>query len=217
MPSEDALAAVRPYLQYVTRPANDFIADLERFSAVLAKWQRVQNLVSRETLPQIWIRHIADSLQVLPLLRSEDSSFLDLGSGGGFPAIPLAIALKGGGQRFLLVEPNSRKASFLRAIARELELPVTVEARRSEALDPGETGAFDIITSRALAPLTTLCSLAAPFFGPQTRAIFHKGREHVEELAESSAVWHHDVLITKSATDPDGVLIELKNLRLRTR
>jgi 16S rRNA (guanine527-N7)-methyltransferase len=216
MPSAEVLAAVEPFLQYVQRPANSFAADLEQFAAVLAKWQRVQNLVSRETLPDIWTRHIADSLQILPLLRSTDTSFLDLGSGGGFPAIPLSIALKGGAQRFLLVEPNARKASFLRAVARDLDLPATVEAQRSEALDPDETGSFDVITSRALAPLVALCALAAPFFGPQTRAIFHKGREHVEELAESSAVWHHDVLVTRSATDPGGVLLELNNLRLRT-
>jgi 16S rRNA (guanine527-N7)-methyltransferase len=215
MPSTEALAAIRPYRQYVRRPASDIAADLEQFAAVLAKWQRVQNLVSRETLPEVWTRHLADSLQLLPLLRSTDTSFLDLGSGGGFPAIPLAIALKGGAQHFLLVEPNARKASFLRTAVRELDLAVTVQARRSEALDPAQTGTFDVITSRALAPLIALCALAAPFFGPRTRAIFHKGREHVEELAETSAVWHHDVLITKSATDPGGVLLELSNLRLK--
>lgn len=215
MASAEALAAISPHLQYVTRPANDIAADLEQFSALLAKWQRVQNLVSRETLGDVWQRHIADSLQLLPLLRPADRNFLDIGSGGGFPAVPLAIALNGEHRRFVLVEPNARKASFLRAVARELSLPMRVEAHRSEALDPGAVGPVDVITSRALASLVTLCGLAAPFFGPQTRAIFHKGREHVEELAESSAVWHHDVVITKSATDASGVLLELSNLSLK--
>jgi len=217
MSAADALAVVEPYRALLTRPAEVVARDLESFAQLLAKWQRVQNLVSRETLAGLWTRHVADSLQVLPLLRPDDATFLDLGSGGGFPAIPLAIALKNHTHRFVLVEPNARKASFLRTVARELDLPVTVEARRSEAIDPRETEPIDVITSRALASLKDLSALAAPFFGPQTRAIFHKGREHVDELAESDAVWHHDVLITKSATDPGGVLLELKNLRLKTK
>jgi len=216
MPLAEALASVAPYSGRLTRPAEEVAADLESFSALLAKWQRVQNLVSRETLSEVWTRHIGDSLQVLPLLRPTDLSFLDLGSGGGLPAIPLAIALKTDSRRFVLVEPNARKASFLRSVARNLELPVKVEAQRSEALDPRETGPVDVITSRALAPLKTLCALAMPFFGPETRAIFHKGREHVDELAESGAVWHHDVLVTRSVTDPHGVLIELTHLGLKT-
>lgn len=216
MGSTEALATVAPYRALFPRPAEQVAADLESFCALLEKWQRVQNLVSRETLRDVWKRHIADSLQVLALLRPSDSAFLDLGSGGGFPAIPLAIALKGRACRFVLVEPNGRKASFLRAVARELGLAVTVEARRSDQIDPRETGPFDVITSRALAPLTALCGLMAPFFGPNTRAILHKGREYVEELAESSAVWHHDVVRTESVTDAGGVLLELTNLSLKT-
>ncbi|MHB1110488.1 MAG: 16S rRNA (guanine(527)-N(7))-methyltransferase RsmG [Devosia sp.] len=216
MASVEALAAVAPHRAFLTRPVAEVAADLESFSALLVKWQRVQNLVSRETLGDLWTRHIADSLQMLPLLKPDDAAFLDLGSGGGFPAIPLALALKDNKHRFVLVETNARKASFLRTVARELHLPVTVEARRSAAIAPRETGEIDVITSRALASLTVLCGLAAPFFRPETRAIFHKGREHVEELAESSAVWHHDVVITKSVTDPSGVLIELRNLSLKT-
>lgn len=217
MASAVALATLEPYAELLPRSASAVAADLESFSALLAKWQRVQNLVSRETLGELWTRHIADSLQVLPLLRPNDSRFLDLGSGGGFPAIPLAIALKGRDCRFVLVEPNGRKASFLRAVARDLRLPVTVEARRSDEIDPAGMAPIDVITSRALAPLTELCALIAPFFGPETRAILHKGREHVEELAESGAVWHHDVVITKSVTDAGGVLLELTHLSFKDK
>jgi 16S rRNA (guanine527-N7)-methyltransferase len=189
--------------------------DLEGFAALLAKWQRVQNLVSRETLQDMWSRHIADSLQVLRYLRHTDLQFLDLGSGGGFPAIPLAIALKGGPQAFLLVEPNGRKASFLRTAAREFELNVSVEAARAEQVQPKGLQ-FDVITSRALASLPQLCDMAAPFFQPTTRALFHKGREHVEELRESALAWDFDVLVRNSETDPDGVILELSNLRRKS-
>jgi 16S rRNA (guanine527-N7)-methyltransferase len=182
---------------------------------LLRKWQRVQNLVSRETLDDLWTRHVADSLQLLPLL-GEFETLLDLGSGGGLPAIPLAIARRGANETFVLVEPNARKSSFLRAVARDLGLPVRVETRRAEEIDPEEVPSIDVITSRALAPLKELCRMAAPFFGPNTRAILHKGREHVDELSESRAVWHHDVVITRSVTSSDGALIELRNLRPKT-
>lgn len=195
-------------------PVDEVAEKLESFASLLWKWQRVQNLVSRETdETTLWQRHIADSLQVLHLLRDTDREFLDLGSGGGFPAIPLAIA---GAGRFLLVEPNARKASFLRLVARELTLPITVRSERAEQIDASRLPEFDVITARAVTSLVQLCALAAPFFGPKTRAIFHKGREHVDELVESRAVWHHDVLVTKSVIDPTGVLLELTGLRRKS-
>jgi 16S rRNA (guanine527-N7)-methyltransferase len=208
--------AILRYAAHFSRDAEAVIADLESYARLLEKWQRIQNLVSRETLAEVWTRHFADSLQVLKLLAATDRTILDLGSGGGFPALPLAIASKGMDRRFILVEPTSRKASFLRTVARELGLDVQVEARRGQEIDSRETGPIDVITSRALAGLPQLCALAAPFFGPETRAIFHKGREHVEELVESGALWQHDVVLVKSDTDESGVLVELKNLRLKT-
>ncbi|GLQ12229.1 ribosomal RNA small subunit methyltransferase G [Devosia yakushimensis] len=205
--------AVDRYASHFVRPVDAVIADLESYAQLLRKWQAVQNLVSRETLNQVWTRHFADSLQLLSLLRDGDSSFMDLGSGGGFPALPLAIALKGGPQRFLLVEPNGRKASFLRTVARELGLAVTVLAQRSDEIDSRETPAPDIITSRALAAMPLLCEWMEPFFVSKTRALLHKGREYVEELAESGAHWHHDVVMVPSNTDPGGVILEITNLR----
>jgi 16S rRNA (guanine527-N7)-methyltransferase len=100
-------------------------------------------------------------------------------------------------------------------VARDLELAVTVLDKRSDEIDSRETILPDVITSRALAALPALCGMAAPFFGPETRAIFHKGREYGEELTESRAVWHHDVVIVPSDTSETGVLLELRNLRLK--
>ena len=217
MASGEALATVEPYRRWFHRDVEAAVKDLESFCALLAKWQRVKNLVSRETLNDVWTRHVADSLQVLKLLGPGDVAIMDLGSGGGFPGIPLAIALKGGNTSLVLVEPNARKASFLRTVARELSLAVTVEAKRSDEIDSRETISPNVITSRALAPLPALCGMAAPFFGPETRAIFHKGSEYGEELTESRAVWHHDVVIVPSATSETGVLLELRNLRLKTK
>ena len=208
--------AIARYETHFVRPLADVAADLESYAQLLRKWQAVQNLVSRETLDEVWTRHFADSLQVLPLLKATDQSFLDLGSGGGLPALPLAIALKGSNRQFTLVEPNGRKVSFLRTVARELGLLVTVEGRRSDQIDSRETPAPDVITSRALAPLPLLCGWMAPFFKPQTRAILHKGREHVEELAETVTRWDYDVLVTESDTDPSGVLLTLSSLSAKS-
>ncbi len=206
-------SAIAPYARHFARPVDAVGADLESYAKLLAKWQAVQNLVSRETLGQVWTRHFADSLQVLSRTRPTDRLFLDFGSGGGFPSLPMAIASKGSERRFVLIEPNARKVSFLRTVARELDLNVMVMGCRSDETDSRETGVPDVITSRALAALPQLCAWVAPFFGPETRALLHKGREHVEELSETSGRWLYDVLITSSDTDPGGVILEIANLR----
>lgn len=216
MASSEAIAAAQTYAGHLGRPVAEVAADLESLSVLLRKWNAVQNLVSRETEKTLWSRHIIDSLQVLPLLRPTDQSFIDLGSGGGFPALPLAIALKGSAARFRLVEPTTKKAAYLRTVIRELDLPALVDTRRAEEIDSRETGPIDVVTSRALAALPMLCALAAPFFGPETRAILHKGKEHVEELRETRLAWDVAVLLTNSVTDEAGVLLQLSNLRLKS-
>lgn len=208
-----ATTVLAPYVRELSRPVAEVEAGLEDFAALILKWNRAQNLVSRETIGDLWTRHIADSLQLLPLLKETDRTILDLGSGGGFPAIPLAIA-SGSARQFILVEPIAKKASFLRAASRELGLGLRVEARRSDDLSPSDVPPIDVVTSRALASLPKLLGFAAPFFGPHTRGLFHKGREHVDEVAESRAVWHFDVVDHPSTTDPTGAVLEISELRL---
>ena len=189
-------------------------SDLEAYAALLIKWNAVQNLVSRETIGELWPRHIADSLQLIKYLRPTDLAFLDLGSGGGFPAIPLAIASRETSRKFTLVEPIAKKASFLRTVARELSLPVTVHALRAEQLDSRET--FDVITSRALADLTALCRLSLPFAAQSTRHLLHKGRNYREELDAATAHFDFDVVVHTSESDPEGVILEISNLRAKS-
>lgn len=211
-----------PYAPFFIRAEPAVRRDLESFAQLLRKWNAVQNLVSRETENDLWSRHILDSLQVLPLLHSGDERLLDVGSGGGLPALPMAIALKGGPARLTLVEPIGKKVAFLRQVIRELELPAQVHAGRTDNFDSRETPSspgradFDVITSRALAALPMLLELIHPFFGPETRAILHKGRDHAVEVEESRLAWDFDVIITKSATDEAGVLLEISNLRRKS-
>jgi 16S rRNA (guanine527-N7)-methyltransferase len=203
-----ARAVAERYAALVSRSPVDIAADLESFAALLKKWQRAQNLVSRET-EELWDRHFADSLQLLKYYRGE-SHVLDLGSGGGFPAIPMAIALKGSPVRFTLVESSAKKIAFLRAASRELRLDLETFRDRIETIDPRET---PLITSRALADLPQLLSWSAPWFGDKTRALFHKGREHGEELDKSRAVWQFDVVVHPSDTGSGGVILEISNLK----
>ncbi|MBN9362264.1 MULTISPECIES: 16S rRNA (guanine(527)-N(7))-methyltransferase RsmG [unclassified Devosia] len=214
------MGELSPYSDGFARPEAAVRRDLESFAALLKKWNAVQNLVSRETENALWSRHVVDSLQILPLFRPSDTLFLDVGSGGGLPALPLAIALKGGPARFTLVEPIGKKVAFLRQVIRELGLPAAVHAGRTDDFDSRETlgdgASFDVITSRALAALPLLLELIHPFFGPETRAILHKGRDHAVEVEESRLAWDFDVVITKSATDEAGVLLEISNLRRKS-
>ena len=210
----EAERVVAPYATLLSRPVADVAADLDAFAALIFKWNKTQNLVSRETVGELWPRHIADSLQVLPLLEKSDVTILDLGSGGGFPSIPLAIVSKGI-RTLVLVEPIGKKTSFLKAVNRELALGMRVESVRAEMLLPENLPPVDVITSRALAPLPELCRMALPFWRDGTRAIFHKGREHVEELAEAGATYHFDVVVHPSRTDDSGALIEISKLRKR--
>lgn len=205
----DARSVADRYAGYAGRKAGELEADLESFARLLVKWQRVQNLVSRET-DEIWDRHVADSLQLLKYIPQSARSVLDLGSGSGFPALPLAVALKDRQMSFALVESNARKAAFLRAVARELHLPVSVHRGRIEQIAPRETS---LITARALAPLADLLRFSAPCIGSATRALFHKGCKHGEELDKSRALWHFDVIVHPSETDPSGVILEISNLK----
>lgn len=190
-------------------------SDLEAYEALLRKWNAVQNLVSRETLGhELQSRHIRDSLQLMSWIEPSDRYVLDLGSGGGFPAIPLAIASRGVERRFTLLEPSAKKASFLRTVARELHLPVSVETVRAEQFDSRETP--DLITSRALAALPVLLGYLAPLFGPATHALLHKGREYRRELDEAAQLFDFDVLVHHSETDSEGVVLEIRNLRAKS-
>ena len=189
-------------------------SDLDHYEALLRKWNAVQNLVSRETLDEIRTRHFRDSLQLTAWVRPSDNLVLDIGSGGGFPAIPLAIASRGVERRYILLEPTLKKAAFLKTVARDLALPVTVEAVRAEAFDSRET--IDLVTSRALAALPSLLTYVGRFLSPQGHSLLHKGRNYREELNDAAALFDFGVLIHPSESDAEGVILEISNLRAKS-
>jgi 16S rRNA (guanine527-N7)-methyltransferase len=209
-PAADRVA--RQFADLAGRSPDSLAQDLDRLVDLLLRWNRAHNLVSRETEGGVWRRHVEDSLQLLNHIPPAACRFLDVGSGGGFPALPLAIAFRGGARTLAMVEPAHKKAAFLRTAIREFDLAARVHQSRLEEIDSRET-LPDVITSRALAALPQLATMLAPHWQPQTVALLHKGREHSIELAQTRLAWDFDVLIYPSSTDETGVLLEIRNLR----
>ena len=178
--------------------------------ALLEKWQRTINLVAPATLPVIWTRHVADSLQLVPL-AGDATRWVDLGSGGGFPGLVVAAALAARpGAAVTLVESDSRKAAFLREAARIAELPATVLPARIEQVALRIAEGVEIVSARALAPLPKLLDLAAPFLAQGATGLFLKGQDVDNELTEASKSWKIQAEIKDSLTDRGGHVLVVR-------
>jgi len=186
-------------------------AGLERFAALLTKWQGSINLVAPNTLDDLWPRHIEDSLQLLPLLPDRAQAFVDLGSGGGFPGLVLAIALKSvrPDARMTLIESDARKGAFLNEAIRATGANARVITGRIDDIAP--SGA-DVVTARALAPLPRLLGFAARHLTPEGTALLQKGGKVHEELAAARADWHFEYALYPSLTSEDGVILQIREL-----
>lgn len=191
---------------------------LERLTAfvrLVEKWQKAQNLIAASTLPAIWHRHVADSAQ-LAALMPHARRWLDLGSGGGFPGMVIAILLAGEtGAQVHLVESDKRKCAFLRTAVRETGAPAEVhEGRIEEIVRPGAF-VVDVVTARAAAPLVKLLAWAAPVIGAGAPALFPKGRDFRKEVAEAALTWEFDLVELPDRID-DGAILQVSRLRPRT-
>ena len=178
------------------------------------KWNRTINLVSPKAMDAFWARHALDSWQLASHIPAGTRTAIDLGSGAGFPGLAIAIAFKdrGAGQaggHVTLVESAGKKANFLRAAARELDLPVTVSSERAESL-PHQP--FDLVTARAFAPLPRLLGYAAPFWGPGTTGLFLKGEGVETEIAEASRDWRFSTTQIPSRSSETGKLLHITDL-----
>ncbi len=191
---------------------------LVRYESLLRKWQKAVNLVAPRTLPEIWHRHFADSAQLAALVPDDAESLADLGSGGGFPGLVLAIVLMDRKPlRVTLVESDTRKAAFLREVARQTRVPVDILTTRIEnAETQRKVGQVNVVTVRALAPLSRLLGLAAPFFAPHTVGLFLKGRDIHGEIDEARAGWRFDVELVPSMTDREGQIAVVRNVAAKT-
>lgn len=192
----------------VSRETRDRLSQL---GALLAKWNPVINLVSRATLADSWNRHILDSAQLFEYAPAGTTRWADLGSGGGFPGLVIAVlALERAPEmRVVLVESDQRKAAFLNQAARDLGLNAEVIRQRIEIAAPLRA---DVVSARALAPLSQLCGFAARHLRANGVALFPKGANHAAELDAASKEWRFDVRTHASKTDASAVIYELREI-----
>jgi 16S rRNA (guanine527-N7)-methyltransferase len=194
--------------------SRETIARLDAFVDLLLIWQARINLVAASTLPTLWTRHIADSLQLLDI-GHPDGIWIDLGSGGGFPGIVLACALAGTGGHVHLVERNNKKAAFLREAQRVTAAPATIHALDIvDFVDSFSTHA-DYITARALAPLKVLIELSEPLLTSGTVALFPKGQDVEAELTEATKYWNIQHRLHASKTSSDSFVVEIMGVERR--
>ena len=193
------------------------IVRLDRFVELLTQWQKRINLIAPSTIPEIWTRHVADSLQ-LAALAPTARIWVDLGSGAGFPGVVLACALaEENGARVHLVESNSKKAAFLREAGRVLDIPATIHASRIEDFTKTFGARVDAVTARALAPLGKLLDLAAPLLKTGAKGLFPKGQDVEGELTEAAKYWSITSALVPSKSSPQGKIIVVERATRRGR
>jgi len=178
-------------------------------------WQRKTNLVSPGSLEAIWTRHIADSLQCVAI-KPDASSWVDLGSGGGFPGLVIAAVMADWKSlrepQVHLIESNQKKAAFLRHANREMGTGAVIHCERVESVSK-QFSEIEIVTARAFAPLCRLLEMAEPLFLSGATGLFHKGRGYASEIEECDGVWKFDLVSHASKTSEDSVLLEISNLQ----
>lgn len=181
-----------------------FLEDLVR------KWNPKINLVSKASLVDLRDRHIADSAQLIDFVEEPDH-WVDLGSGGGFPALVIAILAQERGWRTIvtMIESDRRKCVFLRTAVRELELRANVIAERIENAAPQNA---DVVSARALTELRALLPYAQLHLAPGGTALFPKGANWREEEAKARTEWSFECRAVASKTSPDAAILEIKEI-----
>jgi len=179
---------------------------LDVYVSLVLTWNRTINLVSVRDEAFIRSRHLDDSLDLLPYLPPSFDRAIDLGSGAGFPAIPLALAT---GRHFDLIEADKRKAAFLREAARLTGAPITVH---SERIERASLPAAPLVTARALAPLPLLLAWSHRFLAPHGACVFPKGQAIAEELTQATRQWHMRIEQWPNPRQPEATILRLSEI-----
>ncbi len=250
---EHAIEADRARALQLTPVSRETLDRLDRFVQLLLRWQQTTNLIAPSTIPELWTRHVADSLQLVEIadaalsqapvipakagiqsqnLQASASSprsppsrrrtgkednarvWIDFGSGGGFPAIPVACALADRpGAKVHLVESNSKKAAFLREAVRVTGALAVVHRQRVEKFGESCRETVDVVSARALAPLKTLCDQAFPLIARGAVGLFPKGQDVDAELTEAAKYWTIEASKLPSKTSPEGCIVLVRGLK----
>jgi 16S rRNA (guanine527-N7)-methyltransferase len=209
LPSDKAAALA------MTPVSRETEARLDRYVDLLTEWQAKTNLVAPSTMPNLWTRHISDSLQLLTIAPAA-RTWVDFGSGGGFPGVVLACALaETPGAMVHLIERNAKKAAFLREALRVTQSPGVVHlADMGDSVDRIR-GAVDCVTARAVAPLHLLIGFAEPLVKKGSKALFLKGQDVEAELTEATKYWNIKPHLHSSRTGGHGWIVELDRIERR--
>jgi 16S rRNA (guanine527-N7)-methyltransferase len=211
--------------------SRETIARLQTHELLLRRWQKAVNLVAPGTVQTIWHRHFADSAQLLPLAPPGPRHWIDLGSGGGFPGLVVAILLAGSTSshergeeiaRVTLVESDTRKAAFLHEAVRTAAIPAGVvvdilSIRAESARLQVNSSLPRVICARALAPLVKLLDLAAPLSPPGTTLLFCKGKGVANEVQAAEKTWNFDCELVPSVTDSNGRIAVITKLERKAK
>jgi 16S rRNA (guanine527-N7)-methyltransferase len=164
-----------------TLPARS-VERLRAYVALLDKWRRITNLISDRSFNEVWSRHVEDSVllwRACPLART----WLDIGSGAGFPGIVIAVILADHlDARIHCVESDSRKCAFLRTVATELRIPVKVHNLRAESITLGKTGPIDVLTARAFSTIDHILTLGENYLSQGSLAVLPRGKTSLHEV-----------------------------------
>ena len=191
--------------------SRETLARLEAYTELLTRWSARINLIGRDTIADLWRRHILDSAQLSAFVPSPAHSMIDLGSGAGLPGLVLAILGVPGVE---LVEADSRKCAFLREAVRITETDAVIRPCRIEAVPRHPV---DVVTARACAPLDRLLGLAEPFLGAGSECLFLKGERIEQELTIAREGWTMTVSASQSRSDPRGVVLSLQQVAREPR
>jgi 16S rRNA (guanine527-N7)-methyltransferase len=184
---------------------------LDAFAALLRQESEHQNLVSKASLDQLWLRHFADSAQLLGFAPLPTARWVDLGSGAGFPGLVVALLHQG---PVALVEERRLRVEFLHRAAETLGVQVEIVASKVERLTDR---AFDVISARAFAPLPRLLDLGTGLSTTKTIWVLPKGRNAETELAALDASWQGAFRLEASVTDPEAQIIVAQGVHRRAQ
>lgn len=192
--------------------SRETLGRLELYAGLLEKWQKAINLVSQDSLDDLWQRHMLDSAQLADLIPAgQPLTILDMGSGAGFPGLVLGIMAADHGRQWSmhLVESDSRKAAFLATVARETGTQVTIHNERLENLTQISA---NVVTARAFAPLDRLLAHAIRFLAPGSECLCLKGVGAEDELTAALKTWKMTVNRLPSRSGPTGVILRIREI-----
>ncbi|WP_068084435.1 16S rRNA (guanine(527)-N(7))-methyltransferase RsmG [Polycladidibacter stylochi] len=212
MNDQEQLKFVQKLYPSVSR---ETFSELSKYVDLVRKWQPAQNLIAPSTMGEIWLRHVADCIQIQQTLP-EAKSWIDFGSGAGFPGLVTAILLRDQPEAVVhMVESNQRKVAFLRTVARETGCNVKVHAGRIEKVTAGWQEPIDGVSARALANLKMLCDFSHQFISRGARAVFHKGKDYQREIEEASHFYELDLIEKESLIDPLSRVLVISKMGAR--